>query len=158
MSNRIYRVRNMKKCYLYTRVSTTLQVDGFSLEAQRQRLYQYAAYKELEVVGEYCDAGKSGKDIKGRPEFQKMLEDIVCQKDNISYVLVFKLSRFGRNAADVLKSMQLLLDYGIDLISVNDAIDSSTQGGRLTLTILSAVAEIEEMVRGKCSLWISVSG
>lgn len=143
MSNRIYRVRNMKKCYLYTRVSTTLQVDGFSLEAQRQRLYQYAAYKELEVVGEYCDAGKSGKDIKGRPEFQKMLEDVVCQKDNISYVLVFKLSRFGRNAADVLKSMQLLMDYGIDLISVNDAIDSSTQGGRLTLTILSAVAEIE---------------
>ena len=70
----------MKKCYLYTRVSTTLQVDGFSLEAQRQRLYQYAAYKELEVVGEYCDAGKSGKDIKGRPEFQKMMEDVVCQK------------------------------------------------------------------------------
>lgn len=39
--------------------------------------------------------------------------------------------------------MQLLTDYGVDLVSVDDAIDSSTQGGRLTLTILSAVAEIE---------------
>lgn len=97
----------------------------------------------MEIAGDYCDAGRSGKSIKGRPEFQRMMDDIISQKDNISYVLVFKLSRFGRNAADVLKSMQLLTDYGVDLVSVDDSIDSSTQGGRLTLTILSAVAEIE---------------
>lgn len=132
-----------KKCYLYTRVSTAVQTEGFSLEAQTERLYEYAKYRDLEIADEYCDAGKSGKDIKGRPAFQQMMEDIVCQKDNISYVLVFKLSRFGRNAADILKSLQLLMDYGIDLICVEDAIDSSTQGGRLTLAILSAVAEIE---------------
>ncbi len=132
-----------KKCYLYTRVSTAAQTEGFSLEAQTERLYEYAEYRDLEIADEYCDAGKSGKDIKGRPAFQQMLEDIVCQKDNISYVLVFKLSRFGRNAADILKSLQLLMDYGIDLICVEVMIDSSTQGGRLTLAILSAVAEIE---------------
>ena len=73
-----------------------------------------------------------------------MLDDIVSEKDGISFVLVFKLSRFGRNAADVLKSMQLLTDYGVDLVCVEDAIDSSTQGGRLTMAILSAVAEIEK--------------
>lgn len=134
---------NRKKCYIYTRVSTAAQTEGFSLEAQQERLYEYAEYRELEIAGDYCDAGKSGKSIKGRPEFQRMMNDIISQKDNISYVLVFKLSRFGRNAADVLKSMQLLTDYGVDLVSVDDAIDSSTQGGRLTLTILSAVAEIE---------------
>lgn len=134
---------NRKKCYIYTRVSTAAQTEGFSLEAQQERLYEYAEYRDLEIAGDYCDAGKSGKSIKGRPEFQRMMDDIISQKDNISYVLVFKLSRFGRNAADVLKSMQLLTDYGVDLVSVDDAIDSSTQGGRLTLTILSAVAEIE---------------
>lgn len=134
---------NRKKCYIYTRVSTAAQTEGFSLEAQQERLYEYAEYRELEIAGDYCDAGKSGKSIKGRPEFQRMMDDIISQKDNISYVLVFKLSRFGRNAADVLKSMHLLTDYGVDLVSVDDAIDSSTQGGRLTLTILSAVAEIE---------------
>lgn len=132
-----------KKCYIYTRVSTAVQVDGFSLDAQKERLYEHADYRDLEIAGEYCDAGKSGKSIKGRPSFQQMMEDVIRQKDGISFVLVFKLSRFGRNAADVLKSMQTLNDFGVDLVSVDDSIDSSTQGGRLTLAILSAVAEIE---------------
>lgn len=133
-----------RTCYIYTRVSTAAQIEGYSLEAQTERLREYAEYRELEVAGEYCDAGKSGKSIKGRPEFQQMLDDIASQKDGISFLLVFKLSRFGRNAADVLKSMQFLSDYGVDLVCVEDAIDSSTQSGRLTMAILSAVAEIEK--------------
>lgn len=132
-----------KKCYIYTRVSTAAQTEGYSLEAQQERLREYADYKNLEIAGEYCDAGKSGKSIVGRPAFLQMLDDISSEKDNISFVLVFKLSRFGRNAADILKSLQLLEDYEVDLICVEDAIDSSTLGGKLTLTILSAVAEIE---------------
>lgn len=132
-----------KKCYIYTRVSTAAQTEGYSLEAQQERLREYADYKNLEIAGEYCDAGKSGKSIVGRPAFLQMLDDISSEKDNISFVLVFKLSRFGRNAADILKSLQLLEDYEVDLICVEDAIDSSTAGGKLTLTILSAVAEIE---------------
>lgn len=88
-----------KKCYIYTRVSTAAQTEGYSLEAQQERLREYAEYKNLEIAGEYCDAGKSGKSIVGRPSFMKMLEDISSEKDNISFVLVFKLSRFGRNAA-----------------------------------------------------------
>jgi site-specific DNA recombinase len=132
-----------KKCYIYTRVSTAAQTEGYSLEAQQERLRQFADYKDLKVVGEYCDAGRSGKSIKGRPAFMEMLDDITGEKDDISFVLVFKLSRFGRNAADILKSIQLLADYDVDLVCVEDAIDSSTQGGKLTLAILSAVAEIE---------------
>lgn len=132
-----------KKCYIYTRVSTMAQTEGYSLDAQQEKLRKYAEYKNLEIAREYCDAGKSGKSIKGRPAFQQMMEDVTSQKDDVSCVLVFKLSRFGRNAADVLKSLQLLMDYEVDLMSVDDAIDSSTQGGRLTLAILSAVAEIE---------------
>lgn len=132
-----------KKCYIYMRVSTAAQTEGYSLEAQQERLREYADYKNLEIAGEYCDAGKSGKSIAGRPAFLQMLDDISSEKDNISFVLVFKLSRFGRNAADILKSLQLLEDYEVDLICVEDAIDSSTPGGKLTLTILSAVAEIE---------------
>ena len=132
-----------KKCYIYIRVSTSAQTEGYSLEAQTERLRKYAEYKDLEIAGEYCDAGKSGMSIKGRPAFMEMLDDISSEKDEISCVLVFKLSRFGRNAADILKSLQLLMDYDVDLICVEDAIDSSTQGGRLTLTLLSAVAEME---------------
>lgn len=132
-----------KKCYIYTRVSTAAQTDGYSLEAQQEKLRKFAEYRHLEIAGEYCDAGKSGHSIKGRPSFMEMLDNIVRGKDEVSYVLAFKLSRFGRNAADILKSVQLLMDYEVDLVCVEDAIDSSTQGGRLTLAILSAVAEIE---------------
>lgn len=72
-----------------------------------------------------------------------MLEEIASGKDGVSFVLVFKLSRFGRNAADVLSSLQLMQDYGVNLICVEDGIDSSKEAGKLMISVLSAVAEIE---------------
>ena len=132
-----------KKVYMYTRVSTAMQTDGFSLDAQRERIRKYADAYDFDIVGEYEDAGKSGKSIEGRAEFKKMLEDIETNKDGISYVLVFKLSRFGRNAADVLNTLQFMQDYGVNLICVEDGIDSSKDAGKLMISVLSAVAEIE---------------
>lgn len=132
-----------KKCYIYTRVSTAMQVDGYSLEAQKERLIKFAEFQDMEVVREYCDAGKSGKSITGRPEFQRMLQDVSEERDGVAFILVFKLSRFGRNAADVLNSLQFIQDYGVNLICVEDGIDSSKDSGKLTITVLSAVAEIE---------------
>lgn len=52
-----------KRCYIYTRVSTAAQIEGYSLEAQTERLREYADYRELEIAREYCDAGKSGRSI-----------------------------------------------------------------------------------------------
>lgn len=131
------------KVYTYTRVSTAMQIDGYSLEAQKNRMKAYADFNDYEIVGEYEDAGKSGKSIEGRTEFMHMMEDIKCGKDNISYVLVFKLSRFGRNAADVLSTLQVMQDFGVNLICVEDGIDSSKDAGKLMISVLSAVAEIE---------------
>ena len=132
-----------KKCYIYTRVSTAIQVDGYSLDAQKEKLRKYAEYEDMEIAGEYSDEGFSGKNIQGRKEFQRMLEDIEEGKDGVSYVLVFKLSRFGRNAADVLNSLQMMQDFGVNLICVEDGIDSSKDAGKLMISVLSAVAEIE---------------
>lgn len=61
----------------------------------------------------------------------------------MQFVLVFKLSRFGRNAADVLNSLQRMQDFGVNLICVEDGIDSSKDSGKLMISVLSAVAEIE---------------
>ena len=77
-----------------------MQVDGYSLDAQKDKLRKYAEYQEMSIVGEYSDEGKSGKSVEGRPQFKQMLADVESGKDNVDYVLVFKLSRFGRNAAD----------------------------------------------------------
>lgn len=72
-----------------------------------------------------------------------MLKDIESGKDKVEFVLVFKLSRFGRNAADVLSSLQRMQDFGVNLICVEDGIDSSKDSGKLMISVLSAVAEIE---------------
>ena len=103
----------------------------------------FAEYNDYKIVGEYEDAGKSGKSIEGRLEFNRMMEDIKSGKDGVSYVLVFKLSRFGRNAADVLSTLQVMQDFGVNLICVEDGIDSSKDAGKLMISVLSAVAEIE---------------
>lgn len=131
------------KCFIYTRVSTSMQVEGYSLDGQKDRLRKYADYQDYQIVGEYCDEGKSGKNVEGRPEFQRMLRDIESGESGVSFVLVFKLSRFGRNAADVLTSLQRMQDYGVNLICVEDGIDSSKDAGKLMISVLSAVAEIE---------------
>ena len=131
------------KVYTYKRVSTTMQIDGYSLDAQRARMKAYADFNDYEIVGEYEDAGKSGKSIEGRLQFNQMMEDVKSGKDNVSYVLVFKLSRFGRNAADVLSTLQVMQDFGVNLICVEDGIDSSKDAGKLMISVLSAVAEIE---------------
>ena len=131
------------KVYTYTRVSTAMQIDGFSLDAQKSRMKAFADYNGYEIVNEYEDAGKSGKSIEGRLEFNHMINDIKTGKDGVSFVLVFKLSRFGRNAADVLSTLQVMQDFGVNLICVEDGIDSSKDAGKLIISVLSAVAEIE---------------
>ena len=65
-----------------------MQVDGYSLDAQRDKLRKYAAYEDMVVAGEYSDEGFSGKNIQGRQEFQRMLNELFaahagfwCQPD-----------------------------------------------------------------------------
>ena len=45
-----------KNCYIYTRVSTSMQVDGFSLDAQKEKLRRYAEFQDFMIAGEYSDA------------------------------------------------------------------------------------------------------
>ncbi len=120
-----------------------MQTDGYSLDAQKARMKAFADFNDYEIVGTYEDAGKSSKSIEGRLEFDCMMEDIKSGKDGVSFVLVFKLSRFGRNAADVLSTLQVMQDFGVNLICVEDGIDSSEDTGKLMISVLSAVAEIE---------------
>lgn len=134
--------REGKKCFLYLRVSTEMQVDGYSLEAQKNCLKKFAEREELVIAGVYEDAGKSGKSIEGRPAFRRMLSDIESGA-GIDYVMVYKLSRFGRNAADILNSLEFLQTYDVNLICIEEGIDSSQTSGKLLISVLSAVAEIE---------------
>ena len=61
----------------------------------------------------------------------------------MDYILVYKLSRFGRNAADILNSLEFIQTYDVNLICIEEGIDSSRTSGKLLISVLSAVAEIE---------------
>ena len=62
-------MKKQQKCYIYTRVSTSMQVDGYSLDAQKDKLHKYADYQDMIIAGEYSDEGKSGKSVEGRLHF-----------------------------------------------------------------------------------------
>ncbi len=133
----------MDNAYIYTRVSTEIQVDGFSLDAQEEEIRAFAKQRNINIVGQYSDEGKSGKNAEQRPAFNQMMEDIRRRKDNIRYVLVFKLSRFARNTSDTAKYLQELASYGIGLLGIKDSIDTSTVTGKMIANIMGAVAEVE---------------
>ena len=67
--------KEKNKVYLYTRVSTSMQIDGYSLDAQKTRMNAFCEFNNYEIAGEYEDAGKSGKSIEGRVAFNNMIED-----------------------------------------------------------------------------------
>lgn len=124
-------------------------------------LKRFADREEMIVVDVYEDAGKSGKSIEGRPAFKQMLSDIESGLQ-IEYILVYKLSRFGRNAADILNSLEFVQSYGVNLICIEEGIDSSQTSGKLLISVLSAVAEINlqgvrkiQRQNGKLKEWSS---
>lgn len=131
------------KVYSYTRVSTTMQVDGYSLDAQKEKIERLAMVSGYQIVKYYSDEGKSGKSIEGRPEFQQMLKDIEEEVDGVKYVIVFKLSRFGRNTLDILTSLDVMKKHDVHLISVEDNLYSDSPAGKILIQILSSIAEIE---------------
>ena len=128
--------RKGKQCCIYIRVSSERQVEGFSLDGQKRYLSEWAAFEGMEVAGIYVEEGKSGKSIDGRDEFQRMLSDITSGMIQVNFVVVFKLSRFGRNAKDILNSLSYIQSYDVNLICKEDGLDSSTNMGRMMTTIL----------------------
>lgn len=136
--------KKSQRCYIYTRVSTEIQIEGYSLDAQKERLTKEAKYRGMQVVETFSDEGKSGKNTSGRPAFKEMMKRIEnSNEDKVDYVLVFKLSRFGRNTADVLGNLQLMQDFGVNLLAVEEGIDSAGPAGKLMISVIAAVAEIE---------------
>ena len=130
---------------IYIRVSTLEQAeDGYSLAAQERTLRDYCKIKGYEVYDIYADEGRSGKDIRGRPEMQRLVKDGIDEKFDI--VLVWKLTRFTRTLSDLCATCNILEKHGAYLESYSEAFDSKTTVGRLIRGILGAVAQWEREV------------
>lgn len=131
----------MKKVAIYTRVSTSMQVDKDSLPTQRSELIYYAKYMlGIDDYEVFEDAGFSAKDTQ-RPEFQRMFERI--RAGEFSHLLVWKIDRFSRSLIDFCALYQELKELGVVFISKNERFDTSTAIGEAVLRIILVFAELE---------------
>ena len=132
-----------KRCYTYLRVSTDMQLDGYSLDAQRDVLADYAKKEGMTISKEFNEESGSGKNTTERPVFQELMNAVEEDKDNVGYVLVFKLSRFGRNTADILQNIEILQSYGCELYAVMDKLDSGYFGSNVLIPVHSIITQVE---------------
>lgn len=86
--------RNPKHAAAYVRMSTEHQ--QYSTNNQMDVIREYAKRRELEIVIEYSDEGKSGLSIQGRDSLTRMIRDVQADAGDYSCILVYDVSRWGR--------------------------------------------------------------
>jgi site-specific DNA recombinase len=127
----------------YARVSTHEQAEhGLSLQAQRHRLRAFAEAMGFEVVALEADEGVSGKVAPDkRPALSRALASVRAGKAD--GLLTLKLDRLSRSTRDVLDLVDASGREGWRLLSVSEQLDTATAAGRMVLTVLAALAQME---------------
>ncbi|WP_051620973.1 recombinase family protein [Paenibacillus sp. UNC451MF] len=128
------------KVAIYTRVSTDKQLtDGFSLQAQYDRLVEYVKLQGWELIRIYTDPGVSAKDLN-RTGVKEMIDDLNACK--FEAVLVHKLDRLTRNISDLYDLVELVNKKNVKLISISENIDTSSPMGRMFVYLLGIFAQM----------------
>ncbi len=125
-----------KRVAIYARVSTTDQ----STDSQLLDLRRYVSERGWHTFREYTDNGISGtKD--SRPALNQLMDD--AKKRRFDSVLVWRFDRFARSTTHLLLSLDQFRNLGIDFVSYQENIDTSSPLGAAIFTIISAVAQLE---------------
>lgn len=124
---------------LYARVSTEDQAkEGFSLDAQRDRLRAFCTAQGWTIAKEYVDDGHSGRNVN-RPAYQEMM----AERDTWDKILVIKMDRIHRNSRNFMAMMDDLRVWGKDFVSATESLDTSTAMGRFVMDIIQRIAQLE---------------
>lgn len=131
----------------YIRVSTSKQAnEGWSLDAQLERLRAYAIAVDLDLVDIVVDAGLSAKSLN-RPGIQQVLSRL--EAGEASGLLIVKLDRLTRSVKDLGILIERYFEKRFQLLSVTDAIDTRSASGVLVLNVLMSVAQWERQAIGE---------
>ena len=129
----------MKKAAIYVRVSTPDQ----HVETQLYDLRKLAAQRGFEVSREYCDRGISGSKAR-RPGLDAMMGD--ARRGQFTVLLVAAFDRVARSTKNFLEIVDELHDLEIEFISAREAIDTSTPMGKMFVTLIGSIAELEKSI------------
>jgi DNA invertase Pin-like site-specific DNA recombinase len=129
-------VSKVKKVAIYARVSTPDQ----HLNTQLYNLRKLAAQRGFEITREYCDQGISGSKAR-RPGLDSMMND--ARRGEFSVVLVSAFDRIARSTRNFLEIVDELQALEIAFLSAREGIDSSGPMGRMFLTMVGSIAELE---------------
>lgn len=125
------------KAVIYARYSSAGQRD-VSIEDQVREIKSYASHHDYEIIAEYVDKAKSGRNADKRAEFLRMIRD--AEKHFFQFVLVYKHDRFARNQYDAVIYKKKLKDNGVKLIAVTEPIPDG-HGAMILESIYQAMAE-----------------
>jgi DNA invertase Pin-like site-specific DNA recombinase len=124
-----------KRAAVYIRISTNDQ----HMDMQQNELPQYCQFRQWDVVETYQDTMSGAKDR--RPALDRLMAD--AKRGKFDVVVVWRFDRFARSTRFLLEALELFNSLGIDFVSIRESIDTSTPTGKMTFTILAAVAELE---------------
>lgn len=131
-----------KRVAIYTRVSTTEQAEeGYSIDEQLRVLREYCNREGYVIHKEYADRGLSGKNVKGRPALQQLLED--AKHKEFDLVLVWKMNRLSRKLTDLTRIEEFLKKSNIAFRSFMERYETETPSGKLQFHMMAAIAEFE---------------
>ena len=126
---------------LYARVSTKDQ----DCEMQLQELRRMAEARQVKVVGEYVDRGVSGSKDR-RPELDQLIKD--ARRRKFDAVWCWRFDRFARSLRHLVTALDEFRALGVDFVSHQEALDTSTPSGRMLFQVIGAMAEFErELIR-----------
>src|SRR5579862_29957 len=138
--------KNRLKAAIYVRVSTVDQ----HVESELYDLRELALQRGFEVVHEYRDCGVSGKRAR-RPGLDALIAD--ARRKKFSVVLVTAFDRVARSVKHFLQLMDELTSLGVVFVSRRENIDTSGPMGRLFVTLISSIAELEtDVIRERVKL------
>ena len=133
---------------IYARVSTKDQ----SCEMQMRDLRAYCVARGYTLTAEYVDIGQSGaKD--SRPQLNELMA--AARKRKFDSILVWRFDRFARSTKHLLLALEEFRTLGVQFISYQENMDTSSPLGQALFTIVSAVAQLErDLIRERVSAGI----